>query len=211
MEFLPLFPLELVVFPGEKIRLHIFEPRYKELIYECHEDGKPFGIPTYVEGGISRFGGEVVLAKIVNIYEDGEMDIEVEGRGVFRLERFIKDVPDRLYSAGEVVFIENDARSYPVTLNELANQFRALHELLRTGMSAPELPVKNLSFQVAQHVGLSLPQKIKLLSIPKESDRQLMLIEHLHRVIPIVREIEDTRRRAGGNGKFHKFPEIDLK
>ena len=65
--FIPIFPLGIVVYPGEHLNLHIFEPRYKQLINECHEQKKSFGIPTVIEKKIQDFGS---LVQITEIYKD---------------------------------------------------------------------------------------------------------------------------------------------
>ena len=77
--FIPIFPLGIVVFPGEKLHLHIFEPRYKQLINECKESGKPFGIPTVISNRMNEMGTLVELKDIVQTYDNGEMDIKHRG------------------------------------------------------------------------------------------------------------------------------------
>ena len=67
--FIPIFPLAIVVFPGEKLNLHIFEPRYKQLITECHEQKKPFGIPTVIENKVQDYGSLVDILEITKVHE----------------------------------------------------------------------------------------------------------------------------------------------
>ena len=74
IDFLPLFPLKLVAFPGERLNLHIFEPRYKQLIRECSENQITFGIPAFIDNKIVNIGTEIKLEKIENTYENGELD-----------------------------------------------------------------------------------------------------------------------------------------
>ncbi|MCL4691877.1 MAG: peptidase, partial [Candidatus Hydrogenedentes bacterium] len=105
-KFLPLFPLQLVVFPGEKLKLHIFEPRYKQLVGECQGEGITFGIPAYLEGRVAEFGTEMRLLNIFRTYENGEKDVLVEGVAAFQLLRFQRAIPDKLYSGGDVLVIE---------------------------------------------------------------------------------------------------------
>ena len=68
--FIPIFPLNLVVYPGEKLNLHIFEPRYKQLIRECHANGKPFGIPAVLDNQVKEMGTLVQIREIVKEYEN---------------------------------------------------------------------------------------------------------------------------------------------
>ena len=90
--FIPIFPLGITVFPGEKLNLHIFEPRYKQLILECATLKKPFGIPTVVNGKISDIGTLVEIAEITTTYENGEMDIKTKGLAVFHVLEIIKEI-----------------------------------------------------------------------------------------------------------------------
>ncbi|GMV91436.1 MAG: ATP-dependent protease [Candidatus Hydrogenedentota bacterium] len=209
-KFLPLFPLQLVVFPGEKLKLHIFEPRYKQLVGECQGEGITFGIPAYLEGRVAEFGTEMRLLNIFRTYENGETDVLVEGVAAFQLLRFQRAIPDKLYSGGDVLVIENDAVSYSITVEELASQYARFHELLKSGYSRDRFDAENLSFHIAHEVGLTLQQKVHLLSIPKESERQLMLLEHLHTVIPVLEGANETRKRVKGNGHFKTLPPLEL-
>src|SRR5678816_4936016 len=88
--FIPIFPLSIVIYPKEKLHLHIFEPRYKQLIKECLESQKPFGIPTVLNNRLQDMGTLVQVTEIVQEYENGEMDINTEGIKVFRTLEVIK-------------------------------------------------------------------------------------------------------------------------
>ncbi len=92
-DFLPLFPLQLVVFPGEKLNLHIFEPRYKQLIREVEQNGTTFGIPSYIDGKVMDVGTEIRLISVEKRYEDGQMDIRTEGMGLFRIIELYRVAP----------------------------------------------------------------------------------------------------------------------
>jgi uncharacterized protein len=208
--FLPLFPLPLVVFPGEKLKLHIFEPRYIELIRECESDGITFGIPAHVEGGVSEYGTEVGLLTIFSTYDTGEMDILAEGRRVFHLSKFVRNVPERLYSGGEVDFLANNQDSAGEPRSELAALFGQFHELIQSEYARQDFSSDTLSFELAQEVGLSLVQKIRLLSMENEGDRLRFITEHLRNVVPLLTEASETRKKVRGNGRFHKFPSIEL-
>ena len=81
--FIPIFPLNVVLYPGETLNLHIFEPRYKELIKECFENKKPFGIPAVINGHVAEYGTLVFIKEIVKEYDNEEMDIVTEGSIVF--------------------------------------------------------------------------------------------------------------------------------
>lgn len=105
--FIPIFPLGIVVYPGEQLNLHIFEPRYKQLINECYADNKPFGIPTVIENRLQDYGTVVSITEITTVYDDGEMDIKTKGNSVFRILEVIKEIPDKLYSGAIVNYPHN--------------------------------------------------------------------------------------------------------
>ena len=110
--FIPIFPLNVVLYPGEILNLHIFEPRYKELVKECFSNNKPFGIPAVINGHVAEFGTLVTISEIVKEYDNGEMDIITDGTIVFRILEIIKKIPDKLYSGAIVNYPEN-AEVYP--------------------------------------------------------------------------------------------------
>src|SRR6266542_3454964 len=100
--FIPIFPLSIVVFPGEQLNLHIFEERYKQLINECHTQKKAFGIPSVINDSIGEMGTLVKISEIVEVYDDGRMDMRAEGVSVFRILEVVKQIPDKLYSGAIV-------------------------------------------------------------------------------------------------------------
>lgn len=207
---LPLFPLELVLFPGESLKLHIFEPRYKQLIGECREAGTTFGIPTYFDKRVTEFGTEARIMEVYHTYPSGEMDIRVEGQRVFHLERFVRQAPDKLYSAGEVRWLENIPAPDSPLEPEIWELFERLHELLNTGHARVQAGVANLSFALGHELGLSLGSKLELLSLTAERERQEKLLAHLRTAVLMLDALAETKRRIAGNGQFHRFPEVDL-
>jgi uncharacterized protein len=98
----PMFPLNLVVFPGEKLNLHIFEQRYRQLIEDLRPATEPlFGIPVYTDH-LMEYGTMVRLEKVVRKYEDGRYDISTSGQKVFKLLDFKNPAKNKLYAAGLV-------------------------------------------------------------------------------------------------------------
>ncbi len=88
--FIPIFPLGIVVYPGEELNLHIFEPRYKQLITECYSENKLFGIPSVIDNRMQDYGTLMRIKEISKLHENGEMDIKTEGDQVFRILEVIK-------------------------------------------------------------------------------------------------------------------------
>src|SRR5207244_588754 len=105
--FIPIFPLGLVVYPGQELNLHIFEPRYKQLINECKQEKKTFGIPSVFKDILNEFGTEMELLEISKVYAGGEMDIKTKGIKVFRIIEVLRDVPQKLYPAAVVYEMEH--------------------------------------------------------------------------------------------------------
>ena len=106
--FVPIFPLSIVVYPGENLNLHIFEPRYKQLVQECFSDAKPFGIPSVVNRNVCEMGTLVKIQEISKVHDNGEMDIKTRGVRVLRVLEVINSVHDKLYSGSIVNYPDND-------------------------------------------------------------------------------------------------------
>ncbi|KYG79199.1 hypothetical protein AWW67_12505 [Roseivirga seohaensis] len=198
--FLPFFPLKLVVFPDEKLNLHIFEPRYKQLIKECVAEGKSFGIPVF-DTGIMEFGSEMIVEKVVKTYPNGEMDIVTRCTRVFELVTFQEMVQGKLYAGGKVTFIKNnkdgEAKQWS-RLKELATQ---LVEILRMDH---KLNVADLTeeYELVHKLGLSLEQEYDMLQMENQSQRYEFLIRHMELAIPFVKEMERAKERIQLNGHF---------
>src|SRR6476619_6222091 len=107
INFVPIFPLGIVVYPGEQLNLHIFEPRYKQLINECFAEKKLFGIPVVINNHLNEMGTLVEVEEITSRYDNGELDIRTRGIKVFRVLEVIKQVPDKLYSGAIVNYPDN--------------------------------------------------------------------------------------------------------
>jgi Lon protease-like protein len=91
--FIPIFPLGVVVYPDEKLNLHIFEPRYKQLIVECFGQKKLFGIPAVIENKLKEYGALVEITELSKVYDNGEMDIKTKGVRTFRMLELLKEIP----------------------------------------------------------------------------------------------------------------------
>ena len=98
INFIPIFPLNIVIYPGEVLNLHIFEPRYKQLIKECLADKKPFGIPLVLQTKLEEYGTLMEITELVKEYDNGEMDIRTRGTKVFRVLEVVKDLPEKQFS-----------------------------------------------------------------------------------------------------------------
>ncbi len=206
----PLFPLQIVVFPGEMLNLHIFEPRYKQLMQDCENQGLTFGIPPYINGRVMSFGTEVALRQVEKRYANGELDVRTQGVGLFHLEEFFRQAPDKLYPGGHVVRVGIVMEGDRKLGGHLLSMVRSLFHLLHIDKELPADPDRFSAYDIGHHVGLSAQQEYELLCLTDESERREYLIAHLERLLPIVRETEEIKRKARMNGHFRNIipPEV---
>ncbi|GAB4333206.1 MAG: LON peptidase substrate-binding domain-containing protein [Flammeovirgaceae bacterium] len=201
MSKLALFPLNLVVYPKEKLNLHIFEPRYKQLIKDCIEEGITFGITAFIDNKIKTFGTEVKLLEVVNRYEDGRLDIRTEGTRVFQVNEFFNPMPGKLYAGADVDFVDGKEDSILTERILLVELVTRLFDLLEINTYIP-IESEYITYMVAHKVGFTLKQEYELLTLLNESDRIKFMLDHLNKIIPIVQETELTKQRVRMNGHF---------
>lgn len=197
-----LFPLQIVVFPGEQLNLHIFEPRYRQLLKDCEEEGISFGIPAYINGRIQEIGTEVELARVEKRYPKGEMDISTRGLGLFRIKEFHPRYADKLYAGGEITDLDWDEVEDPAQNQTIILYAKELFQLLNITKPIEEDPALFRTFDIAHHLGLRIDQEYELLRTLKAVDRQAYLIQHLETILPVVRETEKLKQKALLNGHF---------
>lgn len=201
-DFIPLFPLKMVVFPDENLNLHIFEPRYKQLIRECEQNGTTFGVPAYIDNKIMDFGTELQLVKVEKRYDNGELDIKTRGIGVFKIEEFYRTTPNKLYSGADIERMINDDMG-DAALYELIRE--SIDELFITLNIKNNLDIEHTEFKtyhIAHHIGFSIEQEYHFLCIGTERERQEYMLDHIQKLIPVVREMERLKKRAQLNGHF---------
>ena len=200
--FIPIFPLSIVVYPGERLNLHIFEPRYKQLIKECFESNKPFGIPSVMDEKINEMGTLVQVKEITKEYEDGKMDIKTEGLKVFRMLEMINELPDKLYSGAIVNYPDNNEKGNRALMQGIVKGVKELHKLLRIEKQFSKPEDELWSYDIAHHAGLSLKEEYELLELLHELQRQEYLKRHLTKVIPLLAEMEALKEKVKLNGHF---------
>lgn len=209
--FIPVFPLGIVVYPGETVNLHIFEPRYKQLVNECYKEDKPFGIPTVIDNRLSEMGTLVKIIELVKVYDNGEMDIRTQGIRVFRVLEMIKAVPDKLYSGAIVNYPENvEGPGKRELMQKVVNAIRELHRLLNITKDFHKPDTELAAYDIAHHAGLSLQEEYELLGLLREEQRQEYLKRHLGRVLPIIAEMESLKERVKLNGHFKNLSSFNF-
>ncbi|WP_152268089.1 LON peptidase substrate-binding domain-containing protein [Agriterribacter humi] len=208
--FIPIFPLSIVVFPGEEVNLHIFEPRYKQLVKECFSDVKPFGIPCIINNQVGESGTLVKVVEIVKVYDSGEMDIRTKGVSVFRILEIIKRIPDKLYS-GAIVHYPNISENGSKSLMEkVLERLREMHRLLKITKSFNNPDEKLSAYDIAHHAGLSIEEEYELLGLTQEIQRQEYLKRHLNKIISILTETEALKEKIKLNGHFKNPGSMDI-
>lgn len=198
---IPLFPLDVVLFPGTPLPLHIFEPRYKEMIGECLAQQSTFGVVRAVEQGLAEVGCTAEIVTVVKEYEDGRLDLVTEGRKRFELVRVDQE---RSFLRAEVVMIDDEPGA--PQQEDTARAVQLHSELLALAGARQDLSAADpslLSFYLAGSLPLDLDFKQKLLSLRSEPERLSLLITYLEGIIPKVHRATRAREKAGGNGHVH--------
>lgn len=197
---IPIFPLELVLFPGAPLPLHIFEPRYKEMIGECLAKDQPFGMVRAKESSLSAIGCSATILNVLKKYEDGRLDIATEGGRRFEI---VQVNQERSFLQAEVTYFE-DEPSLPG--RSAVDAVVQLHEQLFAVLGQPVDIARDtelLSFHLANELPVDLDFKQALLEMKSESERIETLTEYYQATIPKVEKTLQVRQRASGNGHVH--------
>jgi Lon protease-like protein len=192
---LPIFPLELVLLPGVPLPLHIFEPRYKEMIAECLEQKKPFGVVRASSDGVADIGCTAEIMSVTKKYDDGRMDILT--RGVDRFE-VIQVNEDRSFLRAEISVVQDEDEDEPdKPAAQMVTQAVRLHaeiaKLAGEEPSGPDEHAGNLSFLLAGSLPLDLDFKQNLLSTLSETRRLEAVVGYLEAILPGLRRASKAR------------------
>lgn len=204
--YLPLFPLNLVLFPKMLLPLHIFEDRYKEMIGECMEQSSQFGVVYLKDAEIHLVGCMASIHQILKTYSDGRLDIVALGTKRFRVLYLNSE---KSFLRGEVESYEDDVNAPSPKKENLDSLTQLFHEACRMmRRQEPEdlasLPVEDRSFQIAQRLNLDSDLKQQLLSFQSEGERVGHLVRYLSEVVKHVRNEEKATNKAGGNGNLRR-------
>ena len=211
INFVPIFPLNIVVYPGEPLNLHIFEPRYKQLIRECIAEKKDFGIPSVLEKRIEQYGTLMEVTELVKEYDNGEMDIRTTGKSIFRVLEVVKEIPDKLYSGAIVNYPPNIMTHGDSKLaNHVFGEVKRLYAFLNATEKFPVHKREMVSYEIAHFVGLSREQEYELLCIFTEIQRLEYLRRHLDNMTKVVQDLEKVKARIQLNGHFQDLSLGDL-
>jgi Lon protease-like protein len=195
-----LFPLELVLLPSERVPLHIFEDRYKELISECVADESEFGLILETAEGLRDVGTMTGVLEVIHTFDDGRMNVLVEGHERFRLAH---ETEGRSFRTAEIEPLEDeDEPPSDAEIEEAMAVFRRLVEVAEAEeIEEPAADTAELSFQLAAKVDFGHELKQELLELRSERRRLVRLVELLERAVAGLTREREVRERASGNGK----------
>jgi ATP-dependent Lon protease len=197
---IPLFPLNVVLFPGGQLPLHIFEPRYRRMVRECLEAKSPFGKLLALPDGLARVGCSAEILEVNKHYDDGRMDILTVGRDPYRIVDLFTDDP---FFEGMVDYLEDEeSRLDPRKRQKLNQLYEVCYTLLFAGVpkSLEDSPPELLSFMIAGALPLDLLWKQQILELRSEAERQERLLRYLREWALHLQKMETLRHRGAGNG-----------
>ena len=194
-----LFPLGIVLLPTEQLPLHIFEDRYQELIGECLADGTEFGLVYADDAGLREIGTRAAVTEVLDRFDDGRMNVVVEGRERFRL---LELTEGRSFHTGRIAPVDDDGRSADERDTARAFElFRRLVELTGADVEEPSGGSSQLSFELAGRFDFAPELKQRLLALTSERRRMQMLAELLEGAAAAVERDKEIAKRAETNGK----------
>jgi Lon protease-like protein len=200
MPELGLFPLPLVLMPTERLPLHIFEERYKELIAECVEAGTDFGLVLATgDGAVHEVGTRASIDEVLDVLEDGAMNVVVRGGDRFRL---LELTSGHAYTTCLVEPIEDEIDAPdPAAVTHALEVFRSIAETTDSDIDLPDADADNLEFILAAHIDFGADAKQELLASTSPRERMTKLVEMLELALESTQLQKTLRERAGKNGK----------
>jgi Lon protease-like protein len=197
LESFPLFPLGLVVIPHELVPLHIFEERYKLMIGECIEEDREFGIVWLADDGLKEIGCSARVSRVLERFEDGRMNVLVEGSSPFRLLRRIEDLP---YPAGDVELLEDTAEADADAAEAARRRYADLVAEVTDERPQDDDLAKLDAYGMAATLDVALEAKQMLLELRSERGRLEQLEGLFAEALARIRHAERAAERARGNG-----------
>jgi len=208
---LPLFPLGLIAFPGEQVNLHIFEPRYKQLVHDCRDQKLSFGIAPYKEGHPMVIGTEMKLLEISQVYDDGKMDVKTQAMGIIRIHEFYSKLSGKLYPGAEVERVQRlPSTGDPNLAKAVLLLVKELYESSTVSTEVSEWHEDFTIYELAHKIGLSFEQELQLLHMEDEDERLHMVERHLKAFIPQVKKMQEMKAKIQMNGHFKNVQPPEL-
>lgn len=205
-QFLPIYPLETIVFPGEKLNLNVSDSVYIALIKDCLEQKKEFGIPYLKNGEIQELGTSIEIHEIVKTHDNGSIDVCTLGKNVFKILDIIHEVPDKAYKGAIVHFPENELDRHDTQISDLImNEVKHLYKLFNLEEKLPKFDNDSKSYSIAHVVGFSKEQEFEFLSLFQETQRLEYIRRHLKNISDVISNFEEFKLNASRNGQFRKL------
>ena len=199
---LPLFPLEVVLFPGSLLPLHIFEERYKTLINRCIQDNTEFGVNLFDAAKMNPIGCSAVLKRVVKKHRDGKLDIIVEGKSRYTVKHLVES--ESPYFVAKVTFFSDKAEEVDDALRRTS--IALYNRFVQAAFKGSVAPASEtsldtaISFFLVQKAGLGLKERQQLLAMKSENERLRMLNRHFESALPLIASREKHERIVLNDG-----------
>jgi ATP-dependent Lon protease len=197
---IPLFPLSMVLFPGQAVPLHIFEPRYRLMTRQCIDTRSPFGIVFVHAGNIAQTGCSALIVKTLKEYDDGRSDILTVGQKAFHL---VRTHNDQAYFEADIEYLEEDFDGIDAGVSaQLEKLYEQCHRVLFEE-EAPRFETEggiSFAYHIASELPLDVAFRQTLLELRSEAERQRRLAARLVEWYPQLEKRDRVRGRAAGNG-----------
>ena len=197
IERFPLFPLGLVLLPGEKVPLHIFEERYKQMIGECLDEEREFGIIWLADDALKDVGCAARITRVLERFEDGRMNIVVEGTTPFRLDRRIGELA---YPAGDIELLEDEPGTDEAALERARKSYADLVEEVTETRPEPDALAELDAYGMAATLEIAASAKQALLELRSEPARLEQLEALFDEALKRIRTATRVAEQASGNG-----------
>src|SRR6478609_5074131 len=196
---IPLFPLDLVLLPGVPLQLHIFEVRYKEMIKECVDGKKHFGLIRLHDETMATIGCTAEIIQVLKAYPDGRSDILTEGKRRFEV---LQTNQERTFLQAEVFFLDDDGKA--AAKPDIETALRLHDEIMQLAgaetESHKEIDTTQLSYRLAGSLPFDPDFQQALLEMNSERERMQAIISFFERILPVLQRNARAKRKAGGNG-----------
>lgn len=189
---IPMFPLNLVLLPGETKTLHIFEERYKQLVADCIENDAHFGIPFVHQKTMGDYGIEVKISKVIKTFENGEMDIAIEGVCVFKLLDFSSILPPKLYGAGIIQQEELAIIKPSNSIQELTREFMWVSQ--QNAIPIDAFDHANV-YSIARLLDLSSLEKYDLIKAENIREKESLLKSKIRLFTHLIKTESDLKQK----------------
>jgi Lon protease-like protein len=199
MNEIGLFPLDLVLLPGEQAPLHVFEERYRELIGECLDEGLEFGLVLEDDAGLRDVGTRCGVIEVLDHFPDGRLNIVVEARERIQL---VELTEGRSFATAEVEALPDEGdRPTEDEVEECLAAYARVVDAAEAELEDLDLDADSIAFQIAARIDFGSEIKQGLLELRSERERVVRLAPMLTRAADAVEREREIRNRASGNGR----------